>query len=99
METSISPIFSRYSRNLVRKALLSERDGNCSTVSLTIICLRDVRKALLSERDGNLFVTVEEEDDSLTSSGRHFSLKEMETLRRAKVTKLVNFFGQEGTSL
>ena len=63
----------------LRKALLSERDGNVSSTMLTSSVMSILRKALLSERDGNNSSVFDQPSHSSEFLGRHYSLKEMET--------------------
>ena len=64
----------------LRKALLSERDGNPITPTpFTGIGFWTLRKALLSERDGNQLFLCKNFLCMPCPLGRHYSLKEMET--------------------
>ena len=63
----------------LRKALLSERDGNSFSSQTSSVVISILRKALLSERDGNNKKEGGVFTPSFDNLGRHYSLKEMET--------------------
>jgi len=65
----------------------------------TYMLLIYVRKALLSERDGNRIECLKQCQSFLVMSGRHFSLKEMETFLFWKLHQMISIDCQEGTSL